>query len=244
MAVYRGESGKVLWRNEKLKYSGPCILHNDLIITNTNAYSVSAGAFYLETGKQKLVTNPLTGLEQPWALTRAYGCNSIIASENMLTFRSGAAGFYDLQSESGTGNLGGFKSGCTSNLVVANGVLNAPDYTRTCSCSYQNQTSLALVHMPDIEVWSTAMMNVPAEETRYERLAINLGAPGDRRDAQGRLWMEFPVVGGDAPPIPIEVNPEAQVFSAPLIDPRRSRTLLDVRFGIQRLSANESEYVD
>lgn len=212
MAVYRGESGKVLWRNEKLKYSGPCILHNDLIITNTNAYSVSAGAFYLETGKQKLVTNPLTGLEQPWALTRAYGCNSIIASENMLTFRSGAAGFYDLQSESGTGNLGGFKSGCTSNLVVANGVLNAPDYTRTCSCSYQNQTSLALVHMPDIEVWSTAMMNVPAEETRYERIAINLGAPGDRRDAQGRLWMEFPVVGGDAPPIPIEVNPEAQVF--------------------------------
>jgi len=25
-----------------------------------------------------------------------------------------------------------------------------PHYTRTCTCSYQNQTSLALVHMPDV----------------------------------------------------------------------------------------------
>ena len=72
----------------------------------------------------------------------------------MLTFRSGAAGYYDLLNDGGTGNFGGFKSGCTSNLVVANGVLNAPDYTRTCSCAYQNQTSLALVHMPQVDLWS------------------------------------------------------------------------------------------
>ena len=30
-------------------------------------------------------------------------------------------------------NLGGSKSGCTSNLIVADGVLNAPDYIRTCT---------------------------------------------------------------------------------------------------------------
>src|SRR2546427_4621223 len=46
-----------------------------------------------------------------------------------------------------TGNLGGFRSSCTNNLVVAGGLLTAPDYTRTCTCSYQNQTSLALVPM-------------------------------------------------------------------------------------------------
>ncbi len=155
MTVYRALDGSVQWTNDKLAYSGPCILHNDLIITNANAYSESAGAFFIKTGEPKLVKNPLTGEIQPWKITRAYGCNNIIASENMLTFRSGAAGFYDLLSESGTGNLGGFKSGCTSNLVVANGVLNAPDYTRTCSCSYQNQTSLALVHMPEVELWTT-----------------------------------------------------------------------------------------
>ncbi|MDZ4853051.1 MAG: PQQ-binding-like beta-propeller repeat protein [Pirellulaceae bacterium] len=213
IAVFHGKDGQLEWENENLKYAGPCILHNDLIITNVNSYSVSAGAYYLRTGKPKLITNPLTGTEQPWTLTRAYGCNNIIASENMLTFRSGAASFCDLLADAGTGSLGGFKSGCTSNLVVANGVLNAPDYTRTCSCAYQNQTSLALVHMPDVEVWSVDSMapETPAE-SRVRGLAINFGAPGDRRDATGRLWIEYPVNSGEAPSISISSNPEAKSF--------------------------------
>ncbi len=206
MTVYNGKDGGIAWRKESLAYSGPCILHNDLIITNANSYSESAGAFYLRDGTQKLVKNPLTGKLQPWKITRAYGCNNILASENMLTFRSGAAGFYDLLTESGTGNLGGFKSGCTSNLVVANGVLNAPDYTRTCSCAYQNQTSLALVHMPELELWTidNAAMLDP-EGDRVNRMGINFGAPGDRRDQNGLLWLEYPFVGGDSPDPGIQV---------------------------------------
>lgn len=213
MAVYAARDGQLQWKKESLKYAGPCILHNDLIITNANSYSESAGAFYLRDGKQKMVPHPITGLMQPWMMTRAYGCNNIIASENFLTFRSGAAGFYDLLSDAGTGNLGGFKSGCTSNLVVAGGVLNAPDYTRTCSCAYQNQTSLALVHMPDVELWS--VHDAAADNTigkRVESIGINFGAPGDRRDAQGRLWLEFPAIAGPSPPITVEFNEEAEFF--------------------------------
>ena len=213
IAVYRGKDGQLEWRKDDLKYAGPCILHNDLIITNVNSLTVSAGAYYLKNGKPKLIHNPLTGVLQPWTLTRAYGCNNIIASENMLTFRSGAASFCDLLSDSGTGSLGGFKSGCTSNLVVANGVLNAPDYTRTCSCAYQNQTSLALVHMPDVEMWSVdSMAPEILAEVRVRELAINFGAPGDRRDEAGRLWIEHPVASGEAPSISIAMNPEAKVF--------------------------------
>ena len=213
MTVYECRKGTVRWKNDSLKYAGPCILHNDLIITNANSYSESAGAFHLLTGKPKLIENPLTGELQPWKVTRAYGCNNIIASENLLTFRSGAAGFYDLQSQSGTGNLGGFKSGCTSNLVVANGVLNAPDYTRTCSCAYQNQTSLGLVHMPDVELWSVnAAASMQAQGKRLDKLGINFGAPGDRRDDRGVLWIEHPVVAGTSPPVSIELSSEADYF--------------------------------
>ncbi len=213
MAVYECAGGNLKWKNESVRYAGPCILHNDLIITNANSYSESAGAFYLRDGKPKLVRNPLTGQLQPWRVTRAYGCNNIIASENLLTFRSGAAGFYDLNSQAGTGNLGGFKSGCTSNLVVANGVLNAPDYTRTCSCAYQNQTSLGLVHMPDVELWSVnAAASVESEGKRLRQLGINFGAPGDRRGDDGLLWIEYPVVAGSSPPVSIELNPEASFF--------------------------------
>ena len=213
MAVYRGQDGTVKWKNDSLSYAGPCILHNDLIITNSNSYTDSAGAFYLQTGKPKLVNNPLTDELQPWKINRAYGCNTIIASENLLTFRSGAAGFYDLLTEAGTGNLGGFKSGCTSNLVVANGVLNAPDYTRTCSCSYQNQTSLALVHMPEIDVWSVDLTSTLASKDKpIQQVAINFGAPGDRRDADGQLWLEYPVVAGEAAPITIDLNSDVKYF--------------------------------
>jgi outer membrane protein assembly factor BamB len=217
MAVYSGKDGKVRWQKDSLSYSGPCILHNDLIITNANSYKESAGAFRIDDGEQKLVANPLTGELQPWKITRAYGCNSIIASENLLTFRSGAAGFYDLLTESGTGNLGGFKSGCTSNLVVANGVLNAPDYTRTCSCAYQNQTSLALVHMPQMEMWTVniaaAEADVNSAEKPVNRIGINFGAPGDRRDPDGLLWLEYPVVAGESPPLPIKVSSNGTYFS-------------------------------
>lgn len=207
MAVYRATDGSMVWSKPSLAYSGPCILHNDLIISNANAYTESAGAFYLRDGSQKMVKNPVSGRMQPWKITRAYGCNTISACENFLTFRSGAASYYDLQTESGTGNLGGFRSGCTSNLVAANGILNAPDMTRTCSCSYQNQTSIGLVHMPELETWSIDNAAIVQNKSdRVVQLGINLGAPGDRRDANGVSWIEFPIVAGDSPSFGIEVE--------------------------------------
>jgi outer membrane protein assembly factor BamB len=196
MAAYRGKDGGVLWQDLKRSYTGPCILHNEIIFTGANSYSNSGGAFNLLTGEPHLVTNPLTGKQEPWRLNRTYGCNTIIASEHLLTFRSGAAGYYDLDSMSGTGNLGGFKSGCTSNLVAANGVLNAPDYTRTCSCAYQNQTSLALIHMPEMEMWTYSQFGFDGQQgDRILRAGLNFGAPGNRRAPDGTLWLEYPPAG-------------------------------------------------
>ena len=209
MAVYQGENGQVKWRDDRREYSGPCILHHDTILTNANSYKFSAGAFNLLDGTPKLIDNPLTGEPQPWQLCRAYGCNSIVASENLLTFRSGAAGFYDLDSRSGTANLGGFKSGCTSNLIVANGVLNAPDYTRTCSCGYQNQTSLALVHMPLLDMWTVNhVASLASKGSRVQRVGLNFGAPGDRMGPDGTLWLEYPFVGGQSVDLAVKMQGE------------------------------------
>lgn len=213
MMVCRADNGEVVWHQPDLQYSGPCILHNDMIIANANSYRDSAGAWFLKTGKPWLIMNPLTGQESPFTLNRAYGCNTILASENFLTFRSGAAGFYDLTSNSGTGNFGGFRSGCSGNLVVANGVLNAPDYTRTCSCSYQNQTSLALVHMPEVETWTVSTLVRPDGEAQpVTSLGINFGAPGHRRDTDGTLWIEWPAVVTETSPAHVTVNPEATAW--------------------------------
>jgi hypothetical protein len=202
MAALRGSTGAVLW-DEKVQYTGPCMLHGGTIFTQESAYS-------LTTGRRQMRAHPLTGEPIPWNYTRNYGCNAVIASRNLLTFRSAAAGFYDLTTDAGTGNFGGFKSGCTSNLIVANGVLNAPDYTETCTCSYQNQTSLALIHSPEVETWSFS--DLDASDAPIRRVGINLGAPGDRLADNGTLWLEVPTVGGDSPKVNVTLTPEEPSF--------------------------------
>ena len=196
MIAYRGADGKILWQDLERGYSGPCLLHHGTIITQGYALD-------LLTGKRWPRKHPLTGETIPWTFTRNYGCNTVIGSEHLLTFRSAAAGYFDLANDGGTGSLGGFKSGCTSNLIVADGVLNAPDYTRTCTCSYQNQCSLAMVHDPDAEMWTISSISTGREPIR--RLGINFGAPGDRLAEDGTLWLEYPAVGGPSPEIPINM---------------------------------------
>ncbi len=193
IVTYRGKDGNLLWSSD-VSYGGPLIIHGENIITDRYAYN-------LLTGEQKTRRDPLTGEVTPWAFSRRYGCNYSIASENLLTFRSAAAGFYDLEHDGGTGNIGGFKSGCTSNLIVADGVLNAPDYTRTCSCSYQNQSSLALVHDPGVEMWVTYFGE--SGEGPIKDIGINLGAPGNRRAPDGRFWIAYPM-------LPYIENPEKE----------------------------------
>jgi outer membrane protein assembly factor BamB len=211
MITYRGASGAVLWSNLAVKYNGPCILHRDTILTTPGSYKTNTGAFGLLDGRPRTVVNPVTGRPEPLRIYRTYGCNYPVACENLLTFRSGAAGFYDLETHGGTGNFGGFKSGCTANLIAANGVLNAPDYTRTCSCSYQNQTSLALVHLPELadelEVWTHNQYGAEAREgVRIQRLGINFGAPGDRLASTGTLWIDHPNVSGSSPHLSVTLK--------------------------------------
>ena len=201
LIALRGTTGEILWHQPDLEYSGPCLLWRDQIVTNgTSGFSLD-----LKTGEE-------TG----WKYSRMYGCNTAVGSKHLMTFRSGAAGFFDLANNSGTGNLGGFKSSCTNNLIPANGVLNAPDYTRTCSCSYQNQTSLALIHMPEAEFWTFGGQSNP------DRIGINFGAPGDRRSAEGTLFCEFPEVGGSSDSAKVKVegkgDPKYSRIHASLMD--------------------------
>ncbi len=188
--------GTVLW-DKSIAYNNPPILYHDQVITDNASY-------YLADGRVRQRVDPITGQEIPWSYSRTHGCNYNIAAEHFLSFRSAAAGFYDLAHDGGTGNLGGFKSGCTSNLIAANGVLNAPDYTRTCQCSYQNQTSLAFVTMPELEYWTNN--NYSWNGRPVKRIGLNLHAPGDRLAADGTLWLDFPSRSGPSPDLPVKYD--------------------------------------
>lgn len=205
MAVYRASDGKRLWRDKKMSYIGPCMIRHDSIITQGEAYE-------LLTGRRITREDPITGDTVPWTFSRKYGCNNAIGGEHLLLFRSAAAGYFDLSNNGGTANLGGFKSGCTANLIPADGVLNAPDYTRTCTCSYQNQTSLALVHMPTVAQWTFNSIETTDKGTRAMRLGMNFGAPGDRLDDDGTLWIDVPSAGSPSPTLDIALPDTMTTF--------------------------------
>jgi hypothetical protein len=199
MRALRGADGRELWRDPA--FNGPPLLRGDEAISES-------GARQLLTGLPVAAPDPITGLPAPWRVSRLYGCNTPAGSQHLLTFRSGAAGFYDLARRGGTASLGGFRSGCSHNLVVAGGLLTVPDYTRTCTCGYPLQASLALRPDPEAELWtcqaSTAEIRDP-----IRRLGINLGAPGDRLDDAGTLWLEYPPAGSPSPRPRIQTVPAA-----------------------------------
>ena len=89
-------------------------------------------------------------------------------------------------------------------MVAADGVLNSPDYTRTCQCSYQNQTSLALINMPWMSYWTNSDYHWNGSSIR--QLGLNFNAPGDRSSDDNVLWFECPSVAGDLPGIPVKMD--------------------------------------
>jgi len=196
MIVYNVHSKEILWDKE-LIYTNPPIISGEKI------YSDGMG-FSLMTGDPLYEKDVITGEDVKWNFKREYGCGYVVASEHLLTFRSASAGFVNLDAFEGTGSLGGFKAGCSANLIVANGVLNSPDYTRTCQCPYQNQTSLALINMPWMTYWTNS--NYVWSGKQIQRLGLNLNAPGDRTSERNTLWLEYPYVAGASPEIPVKID--------------------------------------
>lgn len=198
LVTHRGETGAIVWEYGD-RYSGPLGLHSDMIVP------ANPGQRAIDPLSGQLISqlHPITGEEYDWTYHRYYGCGTMNSSKYLIKFRSGAAGFTDLLNMGGTANLGGFRSGCTNNMVVADGVLNAPEYTRTCTCSYQLQTSFGFAHMPDTEMWT--FNRLPEITTTVESLGINFGAPGNRRE-NGVLWLEYPKVYQPGPDAPITLK--------------------------------------
>ncbi len=184
MTARRGADGAILWERSG-DFTLPGVVRGEMLIPGRPGTARS-----ILTGEDWMREQPHTGERSGWSYSRAYGCNTLNASVHLLMYRSGYAGFFDLEHDTGTGTFGGFRSGCTANMIAADGVLNALDYTRTCTCSYPHQTSLAMVHMPgdsNIEVWTRYDASPPDPEG----YGLNFGAPGRRVDASNRVWHDF-----------------------------------------------------
>ncbi|MCL4201456.1 MAG: PQQ-binding-like beta-propeller repeat protein [Pirellulaceae bacterium] len=135
---------------------------------------------------------PITGETSLRCYLRGYGCSGTIASATMDFFRSGTIGMYDLADDSGMRNFAGVRPGCRITLLPALGVLFSAEGVGDCFCPYNFSTSLALApaRRQRNEDWALFVDRIRIAPMQH--LALNLGAPGDRRDGDCVLWLGYP----------------------------------------------------
>jgi len=134
----------------------------------------------------------ITGQRVPKVFQWSYGCRQPIESAAMMITRSGTLGYYDFEDDSGFRNFGGVRPGCGGGLLPALGLLISNESASGCACGYSFQTSVALVptNRRSNEDWALFYDRFPMEDLK--QVTLNMGAPGDRRDAERKLWLGFP----------------------------------------------------
>ncbi|MFV1995898.1 MAG: PQQ-binding-like beta-propeller repeat protein, partial [Verrucomicrobiales bacterium] len=177
------EDGSLLWKKDA-NYRNRPIIAGELVFAEP-------WAFDLHTGAQKMRTHPLTGEQVPWSIMRSgHHCGMITASANMLLFRSGFTGFYDLEKDEGTSHFAGHRTGCWINAIAANGLVSIPEASAGCVCLFSISSTIVMEPRPEREDWaifSSVGANLPVA-----KMALNFGAPGDRRDQGGTAWLAYP----------------------------------------------------
>ncbi|NLY01583.1 MAG: PQQ-binding-like beta-propeller repeat protein [Rhodopirellula sp.] len=182
-----GGDGNLLW-SKPIGYRVRPVVIGDTLHAEPWAYD-------LRTGEQKTRIHPVTGREEPWQFARpGHHCGTPAASPHTLLFRSSTLGWYDLDSDDGTQHFGAQRPGCWINFVPANGLLLVPEASSGCMCPFPNMTTVVFKTKEENRQWS--YFSQPGPMTPVRRLALNLGAPGDRKDGAGDLWFGYPRPGG------------------------------------------------
>lgn len=190
LAAFSAQTGTRLWTQTYATYAPRSSRGMDHPILIGDTIYAEPYAYDLRTGKPKMRSHPITGEAGPWRMSRAYGCGIMSASPSCLFYRSGSIGIYDLEADAGTSNWGGMRPGCWINIIAAAGLALIPEASAGCVCAYPIQTTVALAPIQTNENWS--VFDTPGATTPVRHMAINLGAPGDRRDPKGTLWFAYP----------------------------------------------------
>jgi outer membrane protein assembly factor BamB len=178
-----GKHGELKW-SKQIGYRVRPVVIGDALHAEPWAYD-------LHTGRQKTRVHPVTGREEVWQFARpGHHCGCPAASPHTLLFRSYNLGWYDLENDDGTQHFGGQRPGCWINFVPANGLLMVPEASSGCMCAFPNICTIVFHSREENRQWS--YFSQPGAMTPVKRLALNLGAPGDRKDASGGLWLGYP----------------------------------------------------
>lgn len=178
-----GKDGGLLWE-KPIGYRVRPLVIGDTLHAEPWAYD-------LHTGKQQTRIHPVTGQEEAWQFARpGHHCGCPAASPHTMLFRSYTLGWYDLEGDYGTQHFGSQRPGCWINFIPANGLLMVPEASSGCLCPFPNVCTLVFKSSQENKQW--AYFSQPGPMTPVKRLGLALGAPGDRKDSSGALWLGYP----------------------------------------------------
>ena len=183
VTVLSVDDGSFLWSKQVGYRVRPLVIGNTL---HTEPW-----AWDLHTGEPRTRVHPVTGKTERWQFARSgHHCGLPIASPNCLFFRSYNLGYYDLLKDDGTMHFGAQRPGCWINFIPAGGLLLMPEASAGCMCPFPNMCSI--VFKPTDKNKAYTQYSAIGDMTPVKRLAVNLGAAGDRSDAGGKLWLAWP----------------------------------------------------
>jgi outer membrane protein assembly factor BamB len=183
LVVLDSKTGDELWSKNANYMNRPAVIQGHIY--------AEPWAFNLRSGEPKTRSHPLTGEESPWQFSRpGHHCGIITATPNMMFFRSGFIGYYDLYHGSGTRHFAGQRMGCWINAIPGNGLVMIPEASAGCVCQFSIESTVVME--PKSEEKSWGIFSAVGKMTPVQRIGINFGAPGDRKDVSGREWLGFP----------------------------------------------------
>lgn len=183
LIVLDAEGGDELWSKNANYMNRPAVIGDEIY--------AEPWAFELHTGKAKTRSHPLTGEESEWRFSRpGHHCGIITATPNMMFFRSGFIGYYDLYNDSGTRHFAGQRLGCWINAIPGNGLVMIPEASAGCVCQFSIASTVVMEPKSEDQSWG--IFSAVGPSTPVKRMGINFGAPGDRKDPSGRDWLGYP----------------------------------------------------
>lgn len=183
LVVLDAKTGDELWSKNANYMNRPAVIGTDIY--------AEPWAFNLTTGETKKRPHPITGEDSDWRFSRpGHHCGVITATPNMMFFRSGFIGYYDLYNDSGTKHFAGQRLGCWVNAIPGNGLVMIPEASAGCVCQFSIASTVVLEPKSESKSWG--IFSAVGKATPVQRLGINLGAPGDHKDVSHQEWFGFP----------------------------------------------------
>jgi len=182
LGVWDGKTGKLLWKRPGDYTFTP-------VVTSNTIYA-EPWAYDLKTGRRVQRMHPVSGQEADFCwLRKGKHCGGYNGSENFLFGRNMGVGYYDTLRNNGMYTFWHSRVACSTDVATGGGMLVKPPYALGCACPWSLPFTVALApaeHEPE----ASFDMALVSAALPVKHVRLNFGAEGDRRDAEGNLWLQ------------------------------------------------------